>query len=42
MIKDLTNGRLAEIKAYASEHNLTESFNRLSPDMKPSPSVAVR
>jgi len=28
MIKDLSNGRLAEIKAYASEHNLIESFNK--------------
>jgi len=28
MIKDLTNGKLAEIKAYAAEHNLEESFNK--------------
>ena len=27
MIKDLSNGRLAEIKAYATEHNLTESLD---------------
>ena len=28
MIKDLSNGRLAEIKAYATDHNLEESFNK--------------
>jgi hypothetical protein len=28
MIKDLTNGRLADIQAYATEHNLTESFHK--------------
>ena len=28
MIKDLSNGKLAEIKAYATEHNITESFNK--------------
>jgi hypothetical protein len=28
MIKDLSNGRLAEIKAYATEHNLEENFNK--------------
>jgi hypothetical protein len=28
MIKDYTNGRLAEIRAYATEHNLIESFNK--------------
>ena len=26
MIKDLTNGRLAEIKGYANKHDLIESF----------------
>jgi len=28
MINDYTNGRLAEIKAYATEHNLEESFQK--------------
>jgi hypothetical protein len=28
MINDHTNGKLAEIKAYAAEHHLTESFNK--------------
>jgi hypothetical protein len=28
MITDFSNGRLAEIKAYASRHDLIESFNR--------------
>ncbi len=28
MINDHTNGKLAEIKAYATEHNLTGSFNK--------------
>ena len=28
MIKDYTNGRLAEIKAYATEHHLEESLNK--------------
>jgi hypothetical protein len=28
MIKDLSNGRLAEIKVYAAEHNLEESLNK--------------
>lgn len=27
MILDKTNGKLAEIKAFASKHDLTESFN---------------
>jgi len=28
MINDHTNGKLAEIKAYATEHHLEESFNK--------------
>lgn len=28
MIKDYTNGRLAEIRAYATEHNLEESYQK--------------
>ena len=28
MITDLSNGKLAEIKAYATEHNLEDSFNK--------------
>jgi len=28
MINDFTNGKLAEIKAYATEHHLEESFNK--------------
>lgn len=29
MINDHTNGKLAEIKAYATEHHLEESFNKI-------------
>lgn len=28
MINDHTNGKLAEIKVYATEHNLEDSFNK--------------